>query len=1082
MSGAAGSRVPRRESRAGAGERRADGRARVEQSRAARGRWSGQSFPRKEDRRHLLGKAMFTDDGGQIHMGYAHFVRSPYAHARIVSIDVARAAALAGVYATPSWEAMVEELTQPYFQIAPEPGGRIAEYCLAVDKVRYQGDAVAVVLAETREIARDAAELVEVEYEPLPAVVDSIAAASPGAPLLHEQVGSNVVWHGVYDYGDVDWALENADHVVEIDRLHFHRFSSTPLECNAAVVNWDGGSGVIEIFSNNQMPMFASLVIGPALGVASNQLLFRSMDIGGAFGIKIGSYPQITALALLSRKAGRPVKWTEYRTDHMQSAGHGNERTFVDIEVPVMADGTILGFKVEAYDDAGAYLRYEPLGAVIWAQVVPGNYRFKHVQVDYTETLTNKCPTIPNRGYSRLQHLWMIERIVDIVATELGFDPVELRKRNYVQPEDYPYTTPNGCVYDSGDLPRALDLALEAIDYPRWRERQRELGTGSGRRLGIGIGTTLDSGTNNFGQSRIINPQLPFSGNGEAAFVKLDLYGEINVDLGTTPQGQSHETTAAQVVADILGCSPDMVTVSIGFDARHNTYVAFSGTYASQFAVTGLGAAMGAAEKLRAEIVKVAAFALSAARSPRSPSRDGTAFVPSSCAANPEERMIPFIGIANLVYSNVAALPGELADSVSLNCRHVYRPPFEIPDTEAKTGNLTLTYASQTHACVLEIDEETGQATILDYAVADDCGRVINPQIVTGQVHGATAHGIGAALWETFEYDEDGQLLQSSFYDYHAVTALDVPDIKTTHIESPSPFTPNGAKGMGEGGGAPLHAICSAIQDALGEGAPIVAESHNHWERIYRLLHPEPGAARGVEGRERVAGRGRVILNHEFTVEGDLETVWRTLLDLERVAGCLPGATIRATADEGRFEGSMKVKIGPMAVTYEGSASFVDINDAEHRAVISLRAREAKGQGTALATDHEPRRGGRPAGAGAGRDGPPGDRAPGAFRTGDHGGGRQPRPRRVRAAAAGGAGPASASERRRRRDRGRRRRGRWCGLGRRCGARGRGGGRRGARPAARRRRLRHGRGDRADECGAARAAGAVPAASPPRSR
>ena len=203
------------------------------------------------------------------------------------------------------------------------------------------------------------------------------------------------------------------------------------------------------------------------------------------------------------------------------------------------------------------------------------------------------------------------------------------------------------------------------------------------------------------------------------------------------------------------------------------------------------------------------------------------------------------------MYSNVAALAPELADSVSLNCRHVYRPPFEIPDTEAKTGNLTLTYASQTHACVLELDEETGAVEILDYAVADDCGRVINPSIVTGQVHGATAHGIGAALWETFEYDEDGQLQQSSFYDYHAVTALDVPHIKTSHLESPSPFTPNGAKGMGEGGGAPLHAICSALQDALGEGAPVVAESHNNWERIYRLLHPTSGELRGVDVRSR---------------------------------------------------------------------------------------------------------------------------------------------------------------------------------------------------------------------------------------
>ena len=815
----------------------------VEQSERL-GVWSGRDVLRKEDQRHLKGQAMFADDAWQQRMGYAQFVRSPHGHAKILSVDTSRAAALEGVFATLVGDE-VREMTEPFFQIAPEPGGRVEEYCLAVDKVRYQGDAVAVVLAESREIARDAAELVEVEYEPLPAVVDAVRAAEPDAPVLHEQVGGNVVWDGVYDYGDIDWALENADHVVRIDRLHFHRFSSTPLECNAAVVNWEPGTEVIEIFSNNQMPMFASLVIGPALGVGTNRIQFRCQDIGGAFGIKIGSYPQLAALALLSRKAGRPAKWTEYRTDHMLSAGHGNERTFLDIEVPVMSDGTILGFKVRAFDDAGAYLHYEPLGAVIWSQVVPGCYKLKHVHVDYVESVTNKCPTSPNRGYSRLQHLWLIERIVDLVAHELGFDPVELRKRNYVQPQDYPYVTPNGCVYDSGDLPRALELVLEAIDYPRWRERQQELGRGSGKRIGIGIGTTLDSGTNNFGQARIINPELPFSGNGEVAHVKLDLYGEIDVSLGTTPQGQSHETTAAQVVADILGVTPDDVRVTAGFDQRYNTYVAFSGTYASQFAVTGLGAAMGAAEQLRAEIVKLAAFALEADEE-EIELEGGQAFVSSD-----RERAIPFIGIANFVYSNVAAMPPALADSVSLNCRYTYRPPFEIPDPEKKTGNLTLTYASQTHACVLEIDEETGEVQILDYQVVDDSGRVINPRIVRGQVHGACAHGIGAALYETLVYDEDGQLMQSSFYDYHTVTSLDLPHINTQHLETPSPFTPNGAKGMGEGGGAPLHSICSAIQDALDRDAPVVSETHNDWERIYYLLHPQPGTPRGVQVSSR---------------------------------------------------------------------------------------------------------------------------------------------------------------------------------------------------------------------------------------
>jgi 2-furoyl-CoA dehydrogenase large subunit len=803
------------------------------------GRWSGQSMPRREDRRLLQGQGEFTDDVWMHRQGHAHFVRSPVGHARIRSIDTHRALSLEGVYAVLTGEEAKEMCEVPFFQIAPEPASQIEEWPLAVDKVRYHGDAVAVVLAETREIARDAAGLVDVEYELLPANVDGIKAAE--APLIHEQVGTNVAFHDTFDWGDIDWALENADHVVKFDRLHFHRFSSTPLECNAAVVNWDPGTDTVWVKSNNQMPMFASMVIGPTLGVASNRLQFASQDIGGAFGIKIGSYPQIAALALLSRKAGRPAKWTEYRTDHMLSAGHGNERTFRDTEVAVLQDGTILGFKTRAFDDAGAYLHYEPLGAVIWSQVCCGCYKFKHIRVDYTEVLTNKCPTVPNRGYSRLQHLWFIERLVDVVARELGFDPVELRKHNYVQPDDYPYETPNGCVYDSGDLPRSLDMALELIDAESWRARQHELGRGSGKRIGIGIGSTLDSGTNNFGQARIINPGLPFSGNGEAAHVKLDLYGEINVNLGTTPQGQSHETTAAQVVADVLGVKPEDVHVTAGFNQQQNTYVAFSGTYASQFAVTGLGATEGAAQRLRKEIAEVAAYALGA-QPEEIELRDGACLVRGD-----EERSIPFIGIANLIYSNNAELTPELRDRISLNCRYVYTPPFNVPDPDGKRGNLTLTYASQIHACVVEVDEDSGQVKILDYAAVDDCGRRINPQIVEGQVHGATMLGIGAALYEALEYDEDGLLLTASFYDYHAITALDAPDVKVADIESPSPFTPNGAKGMGEGGGAPLQAISSAIQDALGPDDAIVSNSHNSSETVWRLVRSgERGEARGV--------------------------------------------------------------------------------------------------------------------------------------------------------------------------------------------------------------------------------------------
>jgi 2-furoyl-CoA dehydrogenase large subunit len=808
------------------------------------GRYQGQSLPRKEDRRLLQGEGVFVDDIRRHNQGYVHFVRSPYAHAKIVSIDVAAALELPGVHGTLTGDE-VAILTDPFFQITTLPGANVRDYALAVGKVRYVGEPVVAVVAETRELARDAADLVEVEYEPLHVVVDARRALDAEAPVLHEEVGSNLSWTGVYEWGDVDAALAGADHVVRIAELHFDRFNSTPLECDGALVEYNRGTGQWTIHSNNQFPGFAAIMMGPALRVGLDKLRFVSQDIGGGFGNKITSHPQLVACCLLARKLKRPIQWTEWRTDFHQSMSHGNERWFRDVEVAVTADGELLGFRCQAIDDAGAFLRYEPLGGVIWAQVTPGMYRWKHIRLDFTQVMTNKAPCSPNRGYSRMQHLWFCERVIDIVAHELGFDPVEMRKRNYVRADEMPYTTPNGCVYDSGDYARSLDIALELVDAGSLEERRRDADA-RGKLLGLGIGSTLDSGTNNFGQSRLLNPELQFSGNNEVATVKLDIFGEVVVTLGTTPQGQGHETTAAQVVADIIGCSPDDVTVRAGHDSYWNSHAGFSGTYASQFAVTGLGAVKGAAELLAAQMKQLAAVVLGADGAEAILLEDGLAK-----RADDPEAALPFMALGAIVNANNAGLPPETED-LTLNCRYVYRPPFEVPDVERKYGNLTLTYAMQIHVCVLEIDKETGEVEIVDYAAVDDCGKRINPQIVEGQVLGATAHGIGAALYETFAYDEDGNLLTANFYEYHVPHALDMPPVKTAYIESPSPFTSLGTKGMGEGGGAAIHAICAGIQDALrGAGRGIVTDSFNPPERVYRLME-EPDTSRAgltVESR-----------------------------------------------------------------------------------------------------------------------------------------------------------------------------------------------------------------------------------------
>ena len=798
----------------------------------------GQSIPRKEDRRLVQGQGTFFDDVRRHGMGYVHFVRSPYAHAKIVSIDVSKALELDGVFGTITGDE-VAILTDPFFEMSVEPGGNIKDYALAVGKVRHMGEPVAAVAAATRELARDAAELIEVDYEPLPVLVDAEESLKDEV-VLHDDAGSNVVWSGVFDWGDIDTALAEADHVVKIDRLHFHRFSSTPLECAGALVEYDRGTAEWTLHCNHQMPGVGAIWMAPALRTGIDKLRFVTQDIGGGFGNKICLHPQYVVLCLLSRKLGRPVQWTEWRTDQHTANAHGNERTFFDIEVAVKADGEMTGFKVRALDDCGAFPRYEPLGCIIWAQVTPGMYAWRNVRVDFTQVCTNKSPVSPNRGYSRMQHLWLTERIVDIVAHELGFDPVEMRKRNYVKAEQMPYETPNGCVYDSGDYAAALDIALDLVDYGSIEERRRDA-EARGKLLGVGIGSTLDSGTNNFGQSTLLNPDLQFSGNNEAASVKLDIFGEVVVTLGTVPQGQGHETTAAQVVADIIGCSPDQVNVRRGHDTGFNSHAGFSRTYASQFAFTGLGAVKGAAELLREEMVQLAAAVLQAPAEAIELA-DGMARIKDG----PEEAALPFMALGAIVNANNAFLPPDF--NPTLNHRYVCRPYFGMVDTERKTGQLTLTYATQIHAAVVEVDPETGEVEIVDYAAVDDCGVRIHPQIVEGQVHGATAHAIGAALSEEFVYDEEGTLLTANFYDYHVPHAMDMPPLKTGAMESPSPVAPLGAKGMGEGGGGGIHCICAAIQDALESvGKPIVRTSCNPPHRVWAMLQDPEATRANVE-------------------------------------------------------------------------------------------------------------------------------------------------------------------------------------------------------------------------------------------
>src|SRR5256886_1693748 len=374
-----------------------------------------------------------------------------------------------------------------------------------------------------------------------------------------------------------------------------------------------------------------------------------------------------------------------------------------------------------------------------------------------------------------------------------------------------------------------LQVAKERIDWDDWKKKQAAARK-EGRLIGLGIGTTLDSGTNNCGQSQIVNPYAPFSGTSQGANCKLDIYGEVVVAVGSCPQGQGHETTAAQVVADVLNIHPDMVTVRTGFDTERNVHTGASGTYASQFAVSGLSAVHGAARKLKSEMKQLAAFLL---KTGEENLEFGMGQQGPQIRAKDTGSSVNYWQLANVVNVNSAVLPAELYE-LTLNCRYVWRAPFKVPDKEKKYGSLTLTYASQLHIAVVEIDRDTFIPHILEYVAVDDCGKVINPPIVEGQVYGATAHGIGAALMERCAYDAVGNILTATFTDYTPITAVNIPNVRYAHMETPSPHSYNGAKGMGEGGAAPIHTISAALQDALFSSGIVVSDSFNNADTLDR--------------------------------------------------------------------------------------------------------------------------------------------------------------------------------------------------------------------------------------------------------
>ncbi|MBI2154948.1 MAG: xanthine dehydrogenase family protein molybdopterin-binding subunit, partial [Candidatus Rokubacteria bacterium] len=751
-------------------------------------KYFGASVRRREDPRLLTGEGRFVDDIQLPGLLHAAFVRSPHAHARVRAIRSGAAARVPGVIAILAFDDLARWMKPlPTFG-SPPPGlaervefslKQAPQYPLARDTVRYVGEAVAVVVAESRYIAEDALDLVEVDYEPLPPVTDAKAGGEAGAPPLHPQWGDNVAVAFTHAIGDAKGAFRAADVVVR-ERFRIQRYVGMPIEARGVVASYDRRDGTLTTWNATQVVHFVQQSVAAALEMPPHKVRVIAPDVGGGFGTKACGYAEDVLIPLVARTLGRPVKWTEVRREHNMSAAHARDQLH-EIEIAATRAGTILAVRDRIWLDLGAFNSW---GIVLPYNTVAhllGPYRIRNLSVEFKAVVTNKSPNAPYRGAGRPETVFAMDRAVDCLARELSMDPADLRRRNLIRADEMPYDTGmpyrdgNPLVYDSGDFPAILDSALEASGYARFRQERERL-RADGVYRGIGISAYVE-GTG-------IGPY-------EGATIKLDPSGRVLVGTGACCQGQGHETSLAQIAADALGVPLDWVTV-IGGDTDRIPFGI--GTFASRSAVLAGNAVAAAARKVREKVVEAAAKLLEA-RPDDLEIDEGRVFVrgvPSSA--------LPFARVIQASFPTYAA-PGVVEPTFEATVYH------HVP---------TVTYASAVHVAQVEVDPQTGAVTLLRYVVAHDCGHVINPMIVEGQIHGGVAQGVGGALFEEMIYDEAGQLLTSTFMEYHIPTAAELPPIETVHLEFPSPRNPLGIKGLGEGGAiSPPAAIANAIEDAL---------------------------------------------------------------------------------------------------------------------------------------------------------------------------------------------------------------------------------------------------------------------------
>lgn len=738
----------------------------------------GKRIKRKEDPRMITGTATYLDDIKLPNMHFAAIVRSPYAAARIDRIDSAAALALPGVVAVFTGADLDGVGNVPCG--VSLPGLRIPNHAiLAQDRAYFSGHPVAVVVATDPYLARDAADHVEVDYTPLSAVSDPEKALEPGAPAVHPEWPDNIAFVHKQENGEIDKAFAEAEVIVK-QRMLQPRVVANPMEPRGAIGDYKSAEGALTLYSSTQIPHLLRSIAAAVLGVPEHKMRVIAPEVGGGFGCKADVYAEELLVCFLSRKLGKPVKWVESRREHFQATSQG--RGHVDYyEMAAKRDGTILGIKLKIIQDIGSHQQLlTPLIPTLSVLMLPGLYRCKTFRAEVVGAFTNCFPTDAYRGAGRPEATYGIERIVDCLAVELNMDAAEIRLKNFIEPQEFPFATGTGLIYDSGNYARTLGMALDTIGYAALRDEQRTQ-RAQGRLMGIGIATYGEICA--FGPS----PYTP-AGGWESATVRIEPSGQVTVHTGISPHGQGEETTFSQIVADELGVSMDDVAIIHGDTAIVQYGI---GTFGSRGTAVGGTAMFFAIEELKKKILKYGAMLLES---------DDVQFVAGRVVCNKTGTAVPLAQIAAASY------------------RALKLPPDTEPGLVATSfwepTNFTFPFGA--HIVVTDVDPDTGDVKITRYVAVDDCGKIINPLIVAGQIHGGIAQGIGQALYEQMVYDENGQILTGEFTDYALPKAANIPFIESSHTETPSPVNPLGVKGVGEAGaiGAP-PAIVNSVVDAL---------------------------------------------------------------------------------------------------------------------------------------------------------------------------------------------------------------------------------------------------------------------------